>query len=69
MNTEISFTSALLVGLGEASQRVIDPGMSSTVGVSSASMLADGSSIASLNNRSNFVLQLLDIKQYFNIKY
>lgn len=49
----VSFTSALLVGLGEASQRVIDPGISSIVGVSSPSILADGSSIASLNDREN----------------
>lgn len=45
-----SFTSELLVGLGAASQRVIDPGMSSTVGVSSPSMLVDGSSTASLKD-------------------
>lgn len=50
----VLFTSALLVGLGEASQRVIDPGISSIVGISSPSILADGSSIASLNYRENY---------------
>lgn len=43
----IAPTFELLLGLGVASHNVVDPGISSTTGVSSPSMLAEDSSIAS----------------------
>jgi len=40
-------TSELLLGLGVASHNVTDPGISSTIGMSSTTVLPKGSSIAS----------------------